>query len=233
MKGEEKFKLYLSLACLVILFVVVVNLITNYVFKGSVTELFSFSAVKDLSLKITNIRINPASNSANILWKTERISNSKIDYGKTLRFGNTEFSSEFVREHVIDIKKLEPSTTYYYRITSCDIDSNCENTKTGSLFTLPPSSNDVTQPVITDIGVSTYSKSVALIFNTDEAANTFVNYGKDLSLQLSLHDSEYSTKHIIELKNLESNTKYYYKIRSCDVEFNCRSSNVASFITER
>lgn len=232
MKREEKFKLFLSLACLVILFILVVNLITNYAFKGSVTALFS--AVKDTTvLKITDLRINPASNSANFIWRTEKISTSKIDYGKTLRLGNTEFDSEYTREHVMYLKKLEPSTTYYYKIKSCDVDGNCESMKTGSFFTLQPSSGDVTQPVISDITLSVYSESVAVIFDTDEAANTFVNYGKDISLELSVHDSEYTTRHIVNLEKLEPNIKYYYKIKSCDFEFNCKDSDIGEFVTRR
>lgn len=232
MKKEERLKLYLSLSCLVILVILVANLITNYAFKGSVTDLFS-AVIDTTVLKITDLRINPASNSANLIWKTEKISTSKIDYGKTLRLGNTEFDSEYTREHVMYLKKLEPSTTYYYKIKSCDIDGNCDSMKTGSLLTLPPSSGDVTPPVISDTALSIYGESAAVIFDTDEAANTFVNYGKDLSLELSVHDSEYAIRHIVNLEKLEPNTKYYYKIRSCDFEFNCESSDMGEFVTKR
>lgn len=230
MEKEDKFKLFLSLACLVVVGVLVFSLVNDYTINGSVNNLFS--AVKDIeSVKISNIRINPSSQSVNFIWKTNKLSTSKVDYGKTLILGNTAFDSEFTLNHLIDAKKLNGNSTYYYIITSCDMDGNCASTKVGNFYTPPVSGLDKTPPEVSNLALDVYDNLATIIFDTEEPSNTIVDYGTDTNLNLQAIDSGYTTRHIIDLKKLSNKTLYYYKIKTCDVNVNCARSDLGSFET--
>lgn len=229
-KEDAKLKLLLSLFCFAILVFLVFSLIQDYTIKGSIGSLSS--AVKEKPrIEVSDLIINPASNTANFIWKTNIPTFSRIDYGKTSRLGDSKIDSETTIYHVVNLKGLEITTQYYYMITSCDVDGRCENTKVKTFSTLESELNDKTPPVISNINLNAYGKSAAVLYDTDELSTTAVYYGEYPKTDLVVMDSEYTTRHITNLKNLNPKTNYAYLVRSCDVRFNCAYSQLAIFET--
>ncbi len=229
-KEDARLKLFLSLFCFAILVFLVFSLIQDYTMKGSIGALSS--AVKEKPrIEVSELVVNPASHTANFIWKTNIPTFSRIDYGKTSRLGNSKMNSETTLYHVVDISGLEINTQYYYMITSCDIDGGCEKTKVKTFSTLESELNDKTPPVISNINLNAYGKSATLMYDTDERSTTGVYYGEWPKTDLVVMDSEYLLRHVVDLKNLNPNTNYAYLVRSCDVMGNCAYSQLATFDT--
>jgi IPT/TIG domain/Purple acid Phosphatase, N-terminal domain/Fibronectin type III domain len=61
------------------------------------------------------------STSAKILWKTNKLSDSQVEYGTTMSYGSaTVVNSALVLDHSQTLSGLQPSTTYHYRVRSKD-----------------------------------------------------------------------------------------------------------------
>ncbi len=64
---------------------------------------------------------NVSTSEVNITWKTSKDNKSKIVYGKTKDNLSSEVSDDILtKSHKLNIKDLENSTTYYYRIHMLD-----------------------------------------------------------------------------------------------------------------
>ena len=71
-----------------------------------------------------------------------------------------------------------------------------------------------------------------IIWNTDDASNSTVNYGLTTSLGTLTTNSTSVTSHNIGLANLQDNlTTYYYQVMSCNSASLCVESSVYSFTT--
>lgn len=69
-----------------------------------------------------------------ITWHTDEKSDSKVDYGLTTSYGDTETNSSDVYDHVIQLTNLSPDTLYHYKVTSVD-PSNNSSVSTDYTFT--------------------------------------------------------------------------------------------------
>ncbi len=77
--------------------------------------------------------------------------------------------------------------------------------------------NDTTPPVITSGPVaSPYDCSATITWTTDEASNSFVEYGLTTSYGSSTSDSSYVTNHSLSIVSLSPNTTYHYRVASTD-----------------
>jgi len=63
-----------------------------------------------------------------IIWNTDEIANSSVNYGTTTGLGSIESSSSFLLNHSVAVSGLDASTLYYYNVTSCDFIGNCNTT---------------------------------------------------------------------------------------------------------
>ncbi|MFA5856149.1 MAG: S8 family serine peptidase [Candidatus Pacearchaeota archaeon] len=75
--------------------------------------------------EVTSHIISASITSAIINWTTNELSNSSINYGTSLAFGNYESMSNYTQNHSLIINNLIASTIYYFNITSCDRANNC------------------------------------------------------------------------------------------------------------
>lgn len=57
---------------------------------------------------------------ATITWRTNTISDSRVNYGTTKGLGKTEYDSYEVTHHVIFLEGLTPDTIYYFEVQSTD-----------------------------------------------------------------------------------------------------------------
>ncbi|MHA1835882.1 MAG: metallophosphoesterase [Candidatus Odinarchaeia archaeon] len=68
--------------------------------------------------------------------------------------------------------------------------------------------------------------SVIIVWRTNIAANSTVNYGTTLSLENEINDSNTVILHQIEVNDLKPNTTYYYRVKSSNI-----TSNIYTFKT--
>ena len=93
------------------------------------------------------------------------------------------------------------------------------------------SGTDITPPTITNIQAIPTEDLATITWNTDESANSIVYYGLTTSLGNEDSDISLTTSHSVNLKGLDSNTLYYYKVNSCDSNNNCVNSSIYNFTT--
>jgi hypothetical protein len=86
---------------------------------------------------ITDISVLPASESAQVIWTTDELATSIVDYGVDAGLGSQASASGFTNDHSVTIPDLMPATTYYYRVTSTDASSNASSSATQAFETLP------------------------------------------------------------------------------------------------
>jgi len=86
------------------------------------------------------------------------------------------------------------------------------------------------QPIINNIQVNPSHNSAEITWQTDISSNSIINYGKNSLIELSKSEGDITKNHVVNLGPLSTNTKYYYRIKSCD-SGQCSTSSVNSFTT--
>src|SRR5256885_4725570 len=78
------------------------------------------------ALDITNVQAATTTTStSNIIWTTNALADSSVDYGTTAAYGTTTpVDSTMVTNHQLTLSGLAAGTTYYYQVNSTDSKSN-------------------------------------------------------------------------------------------------------------
>ncbi len=58
-----------------------------------------------------------------VLWRTDVVGDSLVEYGLTEDLGNWVYDGNMVTKHELAITGLQPGTTYYYKVVSCQAES--------------------------------------------------------------------------------------------------------------
>jgi hypothetical protein len=182
---------------------------------------------------ISALTATPTNQSAIISWLTDINSTSLVNYGLTSSLGTTISSSALTLLHSAILNNLQNSTTYYYKVTSCNSQNNCTSSNIYSFVTLanpqiPPI--DTTAPIISNLNVQKTNTTASISWNTNEGANSTINFGLTTSLGTLISNSNFLLNQIFNLTNLQSNTTYYFNITSCDSSGNCNTQS-SSFTT--
>ena len=74
----------------------------------------------------TNVTLN---------WTSQESANASINYGNTVSLGTTYRNTSLTLFHTFNITGLSQGTMYYYNITMCDYDENCNETGTYNFTT--------------------------------------------------------------------------------------------------
>ncbi len=168
---------------------------------------------------------------ATITWQTNERSDSQIEYGLTVSYGNsTILDGSFVTSHSQTISGLTPGTTYHYRVKSRDQNGNLS---VSGDYTFTTEAPDVTPPVISDVQATGITQTTATItWQTDEGATGQVEYGLDTNYGSSSPlNSNYNTSHSHALSGLTAGTTYHYRVRSVDASGNASVSGDYTFTT--
>jgi regulation of enolase protein 1 (concanavalin A-like superfamily) len=81
-------------------------------------------------------------NTATIMWSTDELATSSVSYGPTTAYENGSVASgSFVVDHSVPLTGLMPNTTYHYRVSSTDQNSNVATDIDRTFTTLPASSS--------------------------------------------------------------------------------------------
>ncbi len=154
--------------------------------------------------------VDITTNSAKIVWKTDKPADSFVSYGNTPAVGKELYSSSLVTDHSITLSGLEKGVTYYYVVKSGDTAS-----KLSSFSTLAKELNIK----IVDINVEQESESsVRLSWKTTEKASSCALYSIDDSFSSERCSQSIALDHSVILANLEPGKTYYYKIRASGIE---------------
>jgi len=190
-------------------------------------DYYFFSTANDTQApQISNISVLEKQNSALILWETDELSTSKIVYGTSSGSLDSEVSDNVLtrKHHVLTLSGLNENTKYYFKVGSCDANSNCATSTSNSFTTLlmeEPKESDTEGPQISDVKVSVVSAtSVAITWKTDELADSKVVFGTSLDYGSEVSDSAFTLSHSVTLSNLTKKTSYYFKVVSKDVSGN-------------
>jgi len=173
--------------------------------------------------QIANARVaGITDSSATVLWETDEIADSFVDFGLSSSFGLTSADKTFTVQHSLLLQGLSADKVYHFRAMSMDSSGNtgigAEQTFRTSKI---PQQPDTTPPKISAVNVSGITNSRAVVmWTTDELASSEVEYGRDTGYGQRSTDSSFTTVHSIVLENLNASTTYHFRVRSTDVSGN-------------
>lgn len=174
-----------------------------------------------------------ATSTATITWSTDESATTRIDYGTTNAYGTASTTAGMRTSHTARLSGLSPATTYHYRIHAADGEGNIATSSDLTFTTdaLP----DVTAPGISQLSASPEPTSATILWTTDEAASSIVEYGPSTSYTASTTEANTSprvTTHEVAIPNLESCVTYHFRVRSRDASGNTVIGNDNSFTTK-
>ena len=163
---------------------------------------------------------NIKSTSARILWTTADYADSLVEYGTIApgtegAYNLSKSDVNKVLNHNVYLGNLTPSTTYYFRTTSVNL--NNETSTSESQFTTTPG------PVISAVSSSEVTDTGATItWTTDIPTSSYVNYTTDPTFATPGRTGvdELVTAHSVKLTKLSSQIEYYYSVDGTDKDGN-------------
>jgi len=104
--------------------------------SGQNATVYDFAKADCSPLIISNIAVlNVDEKSAVIVWKTNKLANSKLIFGTSIPPSNIkEEPRKYVLDHSITLKGLLPCTTYYFYVSSADILENSTYDNNGGAY---------------------------------------------------------------------------------------------------
>jgi hypothetical protein len=171
--------------------------------------------------------INITQTSARIIWDTDEPATSIVQYGITDSYGNTVSNGSLVLSHGIDLSGLTPNTVYHFRVTSADQYGNSATSADYTFTTLPWPPLEIYNVTSTNIT----DTSAIIIWDTNRAANSRVEYGLTAGLGMHTNQSGYVSNHAVPLTSLTLNTLYYYRVISYDINGIGATSTIYTFRT--
>ncbi|PLX20573.1 hypothetical protein C0584_04995 [Candidatus Parcubacteria bacterium] len=108
---------------------------------------FTFTTEQDETAPvISSLSYTTATSSATITWKTTGdLSNTKMEWGETISYGELELDEEDTIYHVVNIDGLVPGNLYFFRVSSEDLSGNIGSTT--NQFALPLSEVEIKEEI--------------------------------------------------------------------------------------
>ena len=92
------------------------------------STLINITLSDNIAPGIINIIESVTITTATINWNTTEVANSTVNYGLNTSLLNISSLTDYATNHSITISSLVASTLYYYNLTSCDQNENCNTT---------------------------------------------------------------------------------------------------------
>ena len=181
--------------------------------------------------------ISKTDTTATIAWDTDEPGNSEIQYGTDSNvlwdaYASRKNDANLVSHHVVTLTNLTPNKAYFFRAGSTDSSGNGpttnsqDNNPTAELKFSTAANSDETAPQITlppTVTAITHN-TMTVEWTTDEAGNSIVRYGKNSSAWNTYPFSQFDpagvTRHSVIISGLESDTIYYFRVGSSDLNGN-------------
>ncbi|HEU0051225.1 MAG TPA: fibronectin type III domain-containing protein [Patescibacteria group bacterium] len=155
--------------------------------------------------------INVTTSSASIVWTTDELGDSLVEYGTTNAYGASVSNGNLVLSHALDLTGLLPNTVYHFRVSSRDSNANLATSNDQTFQTL-----SVAQaPVISNIRTSNISDTSAVVlWDTDISATGRIDYGTTSQYGQVLSAGALTQSHQFILTGLRPNTVYHFAVTS-------------------
>lgn len=199
--------------------------VDNRVVDGAV-QYYSFTTTNDQAPPtLTGISARTQPTSVDIIWTTDKVSDSQVEYGLTAAYGtSTVLDSTLTTKHVVTILALAPQTAYNFRVRSRG-NNAILGTSANQTFTTSQA-GDATPPVISNAAVASLSlNSASINWTTDEPATSYVDYGTTTDLGSSAGSPALATSHSVTMDGLVGGAQYYFRVRSADAAGNSSTDN--------
>ena len=181
----------------------------------------SYNTIDDVTAPVvSNIQATVTNTTATIVWDTNELSDSTVNYGLDNSYGLTQSNTTLVSNHSITLTGLSTDTDYHFEIVSSD-GSNNSSTSTDQSFTTA-STSDTTLPVVSAINVAVTDTTAVISWTTDEPSTGEVDYGLDNNYGSNAADTNTAlvTAHSVTLSGLTADTDYYFDLLSIDASGN-------------
>lgn len=188
-----------------------------------------------LSPIITNItNISITETTVNITWITDENANSTVLFGLTPLLGNNTVDTRYLTKHNVLLSGLDPVTTYYYNVSSCDPSGNCnistQNTFATVDLTAPFWSANRTYPqseVVWSLGNS-YQFNTTWIDTITSVANVVVEHNFSGSLQNYSPTGSLGNEYYYDYSNLHAGI-YSWRMIANDTYNNTNSTDYFTY----
>lgn len=115
---------------------------------------------------------------------------------------------------------------------SCENDDSCNNVNFKLSTDWRPESERQSDLEIDDVKHKKTDTTITIKWETNSKANSRVRWGEDKNLENEKKDSKNEKEHKIKLKNLKSDTRYYFRIKSTDENGNVDRSKTYQVKTD-
>jgi len=172
------------------------------------------------------------STTAIIAWTTNEASDSQVQYGIAMSYGSsTTVDSTLVTSHAQMLVSLTVNTKYHFRVRSRDAEGNLAVsgdfvfTNAGSPPHIPALASAIQASNIA-------ARTATVSWITDVPTDSQVFYGTSPDCPLStILNADLSISHAVDLRDLRSNTIYYYRMQFRTAAGILASSETGSFQT--
>lgn len=184
---------------------------------------------------ISNVNTLASVTTATITWTVKGgtgVTSLEFIYGTNENYGS---NGVVTGNYAVALVNLLGNTLYFYKITEVDI-SGQTAVYTGTFITSDPNApppGDTTPPVISNDHISTGLTNATITWDTDEVADSQVQYGLGLNYGSNYFDPNQLLSHTVILANLLPGTQYHYRIISTDSAGNSANTPDSTFITDR
>ncbi len=156
-------------------------------------------------------------NAALITWNTQLASDSQVEYGKTIAYGNASpLNSQLTTGHSQILSGLTPNTLYHFRVKSRNsagvlaISSDLTFVTSATLDTTPPS--------ISGISSSVTGATATITWTTNKPTNSQVEYGISSGYGLVTEpDVALVTAHSVTVSGLSINSVIHWRVKARDL----------------
>jgi hypothetical protein len=184
---------------------------------------------------ISAVNVSGITNSrAVILWTTDELASSEVEYGRTTSYGFRSSDPTFAIEHSVVVENLNASTTYHFRVKSTDVSGNGPSLSGDADFRTE-ATPDTSAPRISNVRVTAITNSSATVsWTTNEPSTSVVDYGNSTLYGKKLTSQLYVLLHSILLTGLAPAAVYHFRVYSTDPTGNAASPSAdMSFTTQK
>lgn len=152
--------------------------------------------------------------SATISWTTDEPADGVVSFGPTAVYGSTVSDSAPSLAHAVTLAGLVPGSLYHYSVMSTDPSGNASAASADATFN---TSTAAAPLIVSGPTVSAITSSTARIqWQTDEPADSLVNYGLSPAHGSTVNDPAFTSDHELIVTGLAPTTTYHFAVSSSD-----------------